>query len=153
MTEVVFPDCFACGRTYSRGDGRYCSSMCRAAYDDRFHRSAPTIHFKPKGDGFEIECRGCQKPFVSRGLRCCGPSCERKLAERQAITATLAEAGMDRAVKRKCVTCGSDIPRYVGTGKTRRAVPVSRVTYSKNARKSAGWPLVPKPMVSADKAA
>ena len=29
----VSPTCFACGRSYSRGHGRFCSTRCRDAFD------------------------------------------------------------------------------------------------------------------------
>ena len=134
-------------RAYSRGDGRFCTSRCRDVYDAGLpaYGSAPagtgrwrvvagpiltdqelhlaTLHFQPKGTGVEIQCRGCHKLFISKGLRCCSTECEHKYRERQDIAATMAEAGMEPlSAKRKCSECGRDIPRYVGTGRKRRLV-------------------------------
>src|SRR5215831_16015440 len=30
------PTCFICGRSYSKGDSRFCSLRCREAFDDGF---------------------------------------------------------------------------------------------------------------------
>lgn len=143
MTEVIL-DCFACGRSFCRGDGRFCCSRCRTAFDEGFPPYAPTVvkytwlDGRPmpiSGGGFLIACRGCGKDFSSKGLRCCTPDCERKFRERQETAAIMAEAGMERSVKRKCVVCGSDIPRYAGAGKKRRAVPITRVCCSPKCQK------------------
>src|SRR6516162_5273957 len=111
--------CFACGRPYSRGDGRFCSSKCRQAYDDGFMPS--DVVSKPR-DGVSLVCRGCGRQFVSKGLRCCSVACERQSHERDANSALMAEVGMDVAAKRKCQECGADIPRWTGVGKKRRQV-------------------------------
>jgi hypothetical protein len=141
---VAVQDCFACGKSYVHGEDRFCSTNCRAAYDEGFPAYQPVVvrytwlDGRPmpiSGDGFLIACRGCGKDFTSRGSRCCTPECDRKFRERQETAAVMAEVGMERAVKRKCVTCGSDIPRYVGTGKARRQVPISRVTCSPKCQK------------------
>jgi hypothetical protein len=119
------PSCFICGRSYGKGDGRFCSTNCRQGYDaglspcenHRLRCSLP-LH----GNGFLIDCAGCRKAFVSKGLRCCSAGCERELRERQEIAATMAEVGMESTgyVKRKCQQCGGDIPRYTGIGQKRR---------------------------------
>src|SRR5205814_6204217 len=93
-----------------------------------------TLHFQPKGDGVEIQCRGCQKPFISKGLRCCTTDCERKYRERVEIAAVMDAAGMERSVKRPCQTCGAPMPRYEGVGKARRLVPMSRRFCGRNCR-------------------
>jgi hypothetical protein len=151
------PECFACGRAYSRGDGRFCTTKCRDAYDAGFpaYTSTPTLRYggplrvvaggapgylpkmpmKATARGFKIRCAGCQKEFESLGLRCCSPRCEQKYRERQDIAAVMAEAGMEPSAKRKCVECGVVIPRYVGVGKKRRATPVTRNLCSPKCRK------------------
>src|SRR6266404_9252534 len=84
--------CFSCGRSYSRGDGRFCSTRCRSAYDAGFPAYALpspvryTLDGRPMpimGDGFAIQCAGCNRTFSSRGLRCCSTTCERKYRERE----------------------------------------------------------------------
>jgi hypothetical protein len=108
--------CFVCARPYSKGDGRFCSRKCRTAFDAGLSPVEPSRI----SDGIRRECCGCHREFVSRGLRCCSPACERTFVDRDANTATMAEVGMDLPAKRKCQSCGGDIPRYVGTGKKRR---------------------------------
>jgi hypothetical protein len=156
MTEVVeYPTCFACARTYSRGDGRFCSSVCRNAYDDGYpaRKSSPrlpaingkriwgpisnphlaTLNLKQRSDGFEIECRGCQKAFISKGLRCCSDKCDRQYVARQDNLALMASVGMEPFAKRQCEGCGKPLPRYVGEGKKRRVS--TRVTCSEKCQK------------------
>jgi hypothetical protein len=132
-------DCFACDRSFINGYGPFCSENCRDAFDEGFPAYQPVavrytwLDGRPmpiSGDGFLIACRGCGKDFSSRGLRCCTPDCERKFLERQEVVAIMAEAGMERAVKRKCEVCGADIPRYTGIGKARRLVSARRITCS-----------------------
>src|SRR6516162_6587321 len=111
--------CFACGRPHSRGDGRFCGSKCRRAYDLGF--TPGEVGSKPR-DGVSLPCRGCGRQFVSKGLRCCSVACERQLHERDANAALMAEVGMDLAAKRKCQECGGDIRRWTGVGRKRRQV-------------------------------
>lgn len=74
------------------------------------------------GSGCLITCRGCRKPFVSKGLRCCSVECDRKYREQQGIVATMAQVGMEPVgyVRRKCEQYCHDIPGYTGTGKARK---------------------------------
>jgi hypothetical protein len=111
-----FPSCFACGRSYCSGEGRFCSARCRAAFDvggpvyepidvDRFYSL-------PKGrHGFLIDCPTCRMPFDSRGLRCCSIDCERGYRDKQKLEAELADDPF-RAIKRKCDACRRDIPNW-----------------------------------------
>ena len=133
--QPIVQDCFACGRSYCPGDGRFCSTRCRAAFDDGFPPYAPVPTLR---DGVTLDCCGCRKPFLSRGLRCSSADCERNYRKREENTATLAETGIEVAAKRKCVECGGDIPRYVGVGKTRREVSLSRVTCSPKCQRKLG---------------
>jgi RecA-family ATPase len=41
-----------------------------------------------RGDGFLINCKGCHRPFVSKGRRCCSTECERKFKEHKEIEST-----------------------------------------------------------------
>jgi hypothetical protein len=121
----VFPNCFCCGVTYSKGDGRFCSTRCRDAYDAGFPAYRPTVvkySLPIRGAGFEIICAGCRQPFSSKGLRCCSQACERKHREREEIAAVMAEAGLEPSERRKCEDCGGNIPRWTGVGKARREV-------------------------------
>jgi hypothetical protein len=112
--ETTFPECFACGRSYSRGDGRFCGSKCRAGYDaggPRHEPSRPTFNLPIGKTGFLIECASCQTQFDSRGLRCCSVECERRHREREQLEAELADNPF-RAIKRKCQECGGPIPNW-----------------------------------------
>jgi ribosomal protein L24E len=139
LAGVLAMACFACGRPYLRGDGRFCSPKCRLAFDGGF--MAGDIVAKPR-DGVPLICCGCNRAFVSKGLRCCSAACERRLHEKAANAAVLAEVGMEVPAKRKCRECGRDIARWTGIGKQRRQVPRSVLFCSprcrRNARK-AGW--------------
>ena len=130
--------CFACGRSYAKGEGRFCSPRCRAAFNAGFPpynpNQARVLMQAPswvlaagppgtvgtpyardlpiRGDGCLITCKGCQREFVSKGLRCCSPECEKRYRERLEIEATMAEAGMEVAPKRRCEVCGAAIPRW-----------------------------------------
>jgi hypothetical protein len=121
---VTFPGCFMCGRTYSKGalaaDGsrvtRFCSILCRDGFDaglPPYGERSPSYGLPQSSDGFRIECKGCRKLFVSRGLRCCSPDCERSYREQLDIKSTMAEVGMEpMREKRKCEHCGGDIPLW-----------------------------------------
>jgi hypothetical protein len=121
--------CFACGRSYMNGDRdnpRFCSPRCRKAFDAGFvgpYSEQPIRYarldgrpMQPRGDGFVIQCAGCRQEFVSKGLRCCSPECERQVRERAEIEQTIAEAGLESVgrVKRKCEApgCGATIPMW-----------------------------------------
>jgi hypothetical protein len=140
-----FPTCFVCGRSHSRGDGRFSSSGCRAGFDAGVPRcEAPDDFYSlpPRGDGFVIECAGCRKTFVSRGLRSCSIDCERQYREHHEIAAIVQEVGGELPEKRKCEQSGGDIPRYRGVGKARREVKKTTRFCSdrcaKRARKQSG---------------
>jgi hypothetical protein len=138
-------DCFRCGKSFvyrgPRGDnsGRFCSDQCRIEYDhpvtfDPFKVSRwcvvaggdpgylVTTPMTRVSGGFRVECRGCGKPFESGGWAYCSRTCKAKSAERQEARALMAEAGIDAPVKRKCLECGGDIPRW------RNGRQVSKVT-------------------------
>jgi hypothetical protein len=132
-------------------NGRFCSRLCIEAFDAGYaHRSdgsgpkdwavvVPAYDgggavknpvgsrpyaraMTPRGDGFLVECRHCKKQFVSRGLRCCSPECERQVKEDKKTVALLAEVQMESTgyVPRKCEHCDGAIPRYTGVGKARK---------------------------------
>ena len=157
MTDLVIADCFACGRHYSRG-GRFCSKLCRSAFDAGYPATSGQTAPWRTLDGkryrvwgtitdkdlhlatvnlHEIECRGCRGTFISKGLRCCSPDCERKFREREDIAAVMADAGMERSTKRKCEVCPNTIPKWLPGGKL---VPSSRRFCSPKCRQKA-WML------------
>jgi hypothetical protein len=135
--------CFLCGRSYSTqsldGDSstQFCSAKCRGAYDagialavepnpfvvDQWRVIAgPPPGRMPKAPrmmgrhGFYIDCLHCKREFESRGLRCCSAECGRALKSRADTAATMAEVGMVLIEKRKCESCGGDIPNWTGEG-------------------------------------
>jgi hypothetical protein len=111
--------CFVCDRSFSGGDGRFCSTRCRSAYDAGFpaYASQAVNYGMPMTrDGFAIACAGCSKTFSSKGLRRCSTDCERNYREREQNLATMAEAGIEPSVKRKCA-CGAVIPKWTATGR------------------------------------
>jgi hypothetical protein len=151
--------------------------MCRAAYDSgypvRRGSKAPlrdiggkryrvwggigdeglrlaTVHFRPKGDGVEIECRGCRRLFISKGLRCCKPECERKVRHREdapaklsaneaAALASVAEVSREVFTKRPCQApgCNGTIPRWTATGRaTPKSARFCKPKCARNARKA-----------------
>jgi hypothetical protein len=86
------PTCFTCGRSYWRGDGRFCSPRCRDAFDAGFppydpsyaDKTNPRWYSLPIGrHGFLIDCANCKKRFDSVGLRCCSPKCEGILSRKE----------------------------------------------------------------------
>jgi hypothetical protein len=110
------PTCFTCGRSFIKGDGRFCHRCCRAAFDAGLPPFEPLDLDKsyslPKGPtGFNINCKFCQTRFDSRGLRCCSTECERKFRQKQELDVELTDDPF-RAVKRKCENCGGDIPNW-----------------------------------------
>ena len=44
IDDEICATCFACGRGYCRGDGRFCSTRCREAFDAGFP-PAPDSHY------------------------------------------------------------------------------------------------------------
>src|SRR5215468_8657554 len=83
-----FAHCFMCGRTFTDGkghglNGRFCSVLCLDGSDAGLMPAQPPRYkFPIRGDGFLIDCQGCKRPFVSKGLRCCSADCECKYRER-----------------------------------------------------------------------
>jgi hypothetical protein len=117
--SVVYPSCFACGATYSRGDGRFCSSRCRAGFDAGIGPYEPQRGFSGP-PGVMIHCYGCKREFRSLGLRCCSSVCEKRFREQQDDVATLAKAGIERAVKKTCELCDAVIPKWTKGKLTRK---------------------------------
>jgi hypothetical protein len=130
----------------SSRESRLCSVRCRDAFDAGFPPYDPnqartlmqvrltawfvvagppgTVGIRPyardlpiSGQGCLIPCRNCQKQFISRGLQCCSPECERKYREGLDIEATLREVGAEAAPKRRCEVCGAVIPRWTKGGR------------------------------------
>jgi hypothetical protein len=147
------PECFSCGRSYSRGDGRFCTPKCREAYDGgspRYETAKARYSLPLRGQGFEIACAGCNKPFESWGLRCCSPGCERTYRNREDNIATMAEVGMEVSAKRKC-ECGAHIPKWTPTGKlTKKAVILCPKCVASKGRKSRKGSQVPEPALDRD---
>ena len=120
-TSANYPECMACGRSYSRGVGRFCSDNCQAGFDNGLGPHDPGYASKstarwyslPMGrTGFLIDCAACKKQFDSRGLRCCSPECERSYRSRQDSQAILQEVGMEAPRKRACLECSGPIPNW-----------------------------------------
>jgi predicted nucleic acid-binding Zn ribbon protein len=118
--------CFVCARTFSAGkgvglNGRFCSKLCLEAYDGGYvHRDAGAQYkLQVRGDGSLIDCPGCKRPFISKGLRVCSDACEHRLKEQATIAAVMAEVGMEAGPKRSftCQHCGKSFPRW-RNGKT-----------------------------------
>jgi hypothetical protein len=166
----VASTCFACGRSFGRGDGRFCSTRCRTAFDaglppfdrardalnvplsawrvvagppgveigSRFYGQVPATPMR--GDGFAIECAGCRKTFISRGLRCCSTDCERTYRERIEIAAIVQEVGGELPAKRKCLACGGDIPNWRKGRRVSAATRFCSDRCGQRARKQSGSP-------------
>ena len=150
--QKQFPSCFACGRTYTTGIGRFCSDRCRAAFDAGAPAYEPPNHDRfyslPKGPrGFLIDCANCRKRFDSTGLRCCSTECERNFCRKQKLDAELADDPF-RVVKRKCPAAALTSRTGATAGGCRRRPGSVR----RDARKSPGSP-GDKPPVSALKTA
>jgi predicted nucleic acid-binding Zn ribbon protein len=142
-------ECFACGRSFIKGDGRFCSPRCRDGFDaglPPFQQHEARITYtwldgrpmQSRGDGLLIPCAHCKREFVSKGVRCCSTECERKLRERKEIAATIAEAGIERPTARtRCEKCGNNIPRWTGAGTRKRATPNGTRFCSRKCREAA----------------
>ena len=62
--------------------------------------------------GWVIECFGCGAEFDSKGSRCCSAECERRYRERRENEQLMAEAGIDKPLKRRCAKCGGNITTW-----------------------------------------
>jgi hypothetical protein len=127
LARPVVRECFACGRSHSGCEEKFCSARCRAWVDAGEPPYKPTVvtySLPMTADGFLIRCAGCRQNFSSKGPRCCSPICEQNLRHQEDRLATMAEVGIEPSVKRKCEApgCGRDIPRWTGIGKARREV-------------------------------
>jgi hypothetical protein len=138
--------CFVCGRSYSHGDGRFCSTRCRSAFDAGMPAYEPLAitYSLPKGrDGFLIDCAHCRRKFDSPGWKCCSTDCSRELRCKLALEAELAGDPF-RAVKRKCLDCGGNIPNWRKGRRVSKATkfcsPRCKDRHAKIARVSASDP-------------
>ena len=131
--------CFGCGKPFvysgPRGDdsGRFCSNRCLVEHDfpgaytfDPF--TVMRWNVVAGGDpgylvatpmtavagGWRVACRGCGKPFTSKGGVYCSKDCRRITAERAASMATMAEVGMEPLARRmcECPGCSQPIPKW-----------------------------------------
>ena len=141
------PTCLACGRSYHRGDGRFCSQRCRSSFDagaPAYEARIPArLYSLPLGrNGFLIHCAaGCGQQFDSTGLKYCTPECGRRDREWRENAELMAEAGMERPAKRKCESCGGDIPNWQPNGRRMsRATRFCSKRCGKKARKLSGSP-------------
>jgi hypothetical protein len=153
--KAEFPECFACGRTYSKGstgiepwgleNERFCSDKCRHSYDqggpaydpDYASKNNPRWYSLPMGKhGFLIDCAHCGREFDSKGLRCCSVECERGLKAKREATTIMAEVEMEPPAKRMCEApgCSHHIPRW----KNGRQVSAKVRYCSPGCRKRAG---------------
>ena len=120
-TQHNIVPCFVCGYTFVyRGrqgelNGRFCSTRCQDWYDAgnpsyERQRELTKVQYRwldgrpmrAGKEGFYINCAHCKKEFESTGLRCCSKDCERAYCERQDNLATLKEAGIEAAPKKRC---------------------------------------------------
>lgn len=109
-------ECFTCGRPFLNPHSRFCHERCREAFDaglgpydpDYASKNNPRWYSLPMGPrGFMITCKGCNRPFDSVGLRCCSIECDRK----HRLNLEVADHPF-RIEKRKCESCGGDIPNW-----------------------------------------
>ena len=136
LQDGKIAQCFRCGRGFvyrrpvNREDsGRFCTSLCRAAYDLHVPVGAPPIHYingsgqrmVVADSGFKMRCRGCGSSFTSLGLRCCSAACDKIYRDTQEAARTASEIGHTARQARACETCGTRIPRYTKTGKATAA--------------------------------
>jgi hypothetical protein len=129
-------ECLTCRSTfvYRKPDdlernGRFCSQRCRDGFDACITNKLPAIAYfdcharrmAMRGPGFVVKCPGCDGEFISAGLRCCSPACERSYRDRQEAKAVAARLGHKARPTRTCEGCGKRIPRYTATGKATRS--------------------------------
>jgi hypothetical protein len=57
------PTCFTCGRSFAKGDGRFCSTRCRAAFDNGFPPYEVTSCAPKVALGWKV-IAGAATPFV-----------------------------------------------------------------------------------------
>jgi hypothetical protein len=152
----------------SSSESRFCSVRCQDAFDTGFPPYDPnqartlmqvpltawivvagppgTVGTRPhaldlpiRGDGCLITCKGCQREFVSKGLRCCSPECEKRYRERLEIEATLREVGAEAAPKRRCEACGAVIPRWTkGRRQVKKTVRFCSAKCQQKAKRQSG---------------
>jgi hypothetical protein len=129
--------CFSCGRGFSysgprpdSGSGRFCSTNCRDYFDAGKrpgestdtqklrsgwrvvagpHPGHPPRPMRRGAVGFFIPCLGCGRELESKGLAFCAPECGRLHRERMKNREDMLDAP---AAKRRCETCGGNIPRW-----------------------------------------
>ena len=138
--QKQFPSCFACGRTFTTGIGRFCSDRCRAAFDAGLPAFQPPDRFYslPKGPrGFLVDCAHCRRRFDSPGWRCCSTDCERNFCRKQKLDAELADDAF-RVVKRKCLGCDRDIPNWRNGRRVSKATRFCSPRCAKKPRKPSG---------------
>jgi hypothetical protein len=154
LTNPRAAELFCLWANLLQGEDRFCSPRYRIAFDGGFppYSRAPIStgvqwhvvagrpvliprDFSTRGDGCMIACEGCQRGFVSRGLRCCSVECERKHKQQLEIAAAVAEVGLEIAPKRKCEACGGAIPRWRAGKAVRKTTRFCSKKCSKRASK------------------
>jgi hypothetical protein len=136
-TPVAKPQenrCLSCARPMSAG--RFCHQHCRDWFDAGgrpFSEAKPRYSLPIGPHGFLIACKGCGKTFDSKGWYCCSPECQRRYRDKQELDAELKDDSF-RAVKRKCIECGGDIPNW---RKGRRVSKATKFCGPKCQRKTA----------------
>ena len=144
--RVIDTACFVCGRLFlpklpinDDNTGRFCSTRCRQAYDAGYTPGTVPNEFttawrviagsnpghvpqpvRAGRHGFLITCPGCGKEFNSCGLHFCSTDCERQHRRRNETATLMQSVGMELPTKRKCKSCGGDIPNWRGEGKARK---------------------------------
>jgi len=127
--------CFLCRASFiyriphEDNSGRFCSPLCRNAYDHVGLRYRPpeagyTLYdghpITPVPGGFHIACRSCGVQFNSKGLAYCSDECRRIGETRKEAEA----AGHDPRKGRTCIDCNARIPRYGPSGRATKATVI-----------------------------
>ena len=124
-----------------------------SSYDPLLGSQQLSRGIKRRGSaGWIVECLNCGAEFDSAGLRCCSVECERRYRDRSENEQLMAEAGMERPIKRKCEQCGGVIPNWRSGRQVKKTTRFCSPRCSKASKRASPRSDGPDPVLGAETA-
>src|SRR5262245_19735200 len=108
--QSKYPSCFSCGRTYSRGEGRFCSERCREGFDAGVPPYDPDYVRKVSEEPSSAWRVVAGPPGVNIGSPLYAPILERDERRRRELEA---KRGGELIRPRRLCACGAKLPVWI----------------------------------------